>query len=106
MRVRSYRPSSASRIASEYTSSVVEQLVLEGRDCGEALRVDSAPDTPPERRGRVLPEVEAVLPKHPCQQEGELDLLEVVAGRWVLAGTGRPAGCDRGCHVLTCTTRL
>ena len=84
--------------AAEDAERVVEQLVLESRDRGEAFRMDAARDPPPERRRRVLTEVETVLAEYTLQQERELDLLEVVAGRWPLARAGRPVGCDRGCH--------
>ena len=74
----------------------MQELVLQGRDRLEPLREDAPPDSAPQRGRRVLAEVEAVLAEHSLEQEGELDLFEVVVGRRVLARTRRfPRGADR-----------
>jgi hypothetical protein len=40
--------------------------------------VDAAPDSPPQRGGRIFAEVEAVAAVDPFEQERELDLVDVV----------------------------
>ena len=73
----------------------MQELVLQGRDRLEPFREDASPHTASERGRGVLPEVEAVLAEHPLEEEGELDLLEVVVGRRMFAYTRR---FPRGAH--------
>ena len=56
---------------------VVQQPLEQAGDRLSALGVDAPPDPTPQRRTRVLPEVEAVLPVDAFEQQLELERLEI-----------------------------
>ena len=55
---------------------VVQHFLLQPRDRAQPLGVDALPDPPPQRRHRVVAEVEAVVAVDPLGEEPDLDLLE------------------------------
>jgi hypothetical protein len=60
--------------------------------------MNASPDSSPERSRCVLTEVEAVVAEDAFEEEGELDVLEVAAGRRVLIRTRRFSGSAHRRH--------
>ena len=54
---------------------VVQHLLLQAGDGGEAFLADHVPDPAPQRRHRVVAEVVSVLAVDPLQQQADLDVL-------------------------------
>ena len=61
---------------------LVENPVLKRADCRESFSVHPFPQAPPYRCVGVLPEVEAVLPVYPLEEQVYFDLLQLGTVLW------------------------